>query len=291
MIYSVSGSSYGMDMRHKELDKRIPTFSYRFERAGADYRPAGYESGWRTFPNTLITQIQDGPYLLETDRGGKTRIETETGFLIPPGVRSRVSLATRRPATTVYSHAHFLIHGAFGLFTVLDRPVTFDRATAVKVGRINRRLVKLQVGGSDRLAIGAEILDLGVRLLRTVLPHCGSRLEAWNDPARSRLLPVLQYIEENITRAIRREDLARVAGVSVPRFHVLFTRAFDRAPMDFVRDERMRRARRLLLWTDMPVAEIAWACGFADQYYFSRAFKAHEGSPPTTYRRVTRQRG
>ena len=101
----------------------------------------------------------------------------------------------------------------------------------------------------------------------------------------------LQYIQENMGRTIRREDLARVAGLSVPRFHVLFTKAFGRAPMDFVRDERMRRARRMLLWTDMPVAEVAWACGYPDQYHFSRAFKAHEGMPPTHYRRVTRERG
>jgi len=46
----------------------------------------------------------------------------------------------------------------------------------------------------------------------------------------------------------------------------------------------MLEAMRLLRFTDLTVGEVAYRVGYADQLYFSRAFKRYAGRPPQAYR-------
>ena len=47
---------------------------------------------------------------------------------------------------------------------------------------------------------------------------------------------------------------------------------------------RLERAHQLLATTDQPIKAIAAACGFNDQFHFSRAFKKRFGTPPSAGR-------
>jgi AraC family transcriptional activator of pobA len=47
----------------------------------------------------------------------------------------------------------------------------------------------------------------------------------------------------------------------------------------------MLEARRLLLYSNIAVAETAFALGFTDPAYFSRLFRAHTGVSPSSFRR------
>ena len=50
-------------------------------------------------------------------------------------------------------------------------------------------------------------------------------------------------------------------------------------------DERaLLEARRLLLYSNLSVTEIAYSVGFDDPAYFSRFFTRHVGQPPRAYR-------
>jgi AraC family transcriptional regulator, transcriptional activator of pobA len=57
---------------------------------------------------------------------------------------------------------------------------------------------------------------------------------------------------------------------------------------ELVTDRVMLEAVRLLRFTDRTVGEIAYQTGFSDPLYFSRAFKRHNGQPPTVFRDRTR---
>ncbi|MGO4565558.1 helix-turn-helix domain-containing protein [Rhizobium sp. 2YAF20] len=48
---------------------------------------------------------------------------------------------------------------------------------------------------------------------------------------------------------------------------------------------RPQTTQELLLGSDLALAKIAFACGFADQGHFSRVFVAWVGVPPGTWRR------
>ncbi len=80
------------------------------------------------------------------------------------------------------------------------------------------------------------------------------------------------------------QSLADIAGMSRSTFAEQFRKAFDRTPMDFVKDVRLRRAARFLVATDLPVKTIAFRVGYSSRSYFSRAFKAAMNMDPATYR-------
>jgi AraC-like DNA-binding protein len=80
------------------------------------------------------------------------------------------------------------------------------------------------------------------------------------------------------------EGLADIAGMSRATFAERFRLAFQRTPMEFLRDVRLRLAARLLTTTDLPVKTVAGRVGFASRSHFSRAFKAYAGSDPAAYR-------
>jgi len=78
-------------------------------------------------------------------------------------------------------------------------------------------------------------------------------------------------------------SLAATALMSPSHFAHEFKRRSGRTPMDAVRAERLGLAVQLLRSTDLQVAQVARAVGYADPYYFSRLFRRHLGVPPSTY--------
>lgn len=271
------------------MDDCIGRLSYQCVRAGADKRALGFCSGWRRFPNTLITQIRGGEYSLETTTGA-WRVKCGEGFLIPCSMRTQVSLPGTRLSTTVYSHFHCRVYGAFDLFRYLQEPLLFDKKTAARIGSLNEDLIRMQAGTNlGPLLQTAEIQAIGFSLLSVVLQAAPALEQAWQDPEALRLLPVVEHIQNHVHESINRGDLARLAGLSAPRFHVVFSKAFGLAPMVYVREERLRRARHLLLHTHLSIGEIAAMVGFADPLYFSRAFCRAEGLSPRAYRQQVRR--
>ena len=114
-------------------------------------------------------------------------------------------------------------------------------------------------------------------------------------PAAARPAQALAPIHEARAKEMLRSHLdGRIAIADVAdacqlsRSH--FTRAFRLAtghtPHDWLQAQRLARARELLRASDLPLAEVATACGFADQSHFTRVFSRAEGAPPGHWRRA-----
>jgi transcriptional regulator GlxA family with amidase domain len=72
----------------------------------------------------------------------------------------------------------------------------------------------------------------------------------------------------------------------------MFKRSYGIAPLHFVTQKRMERAKELLRTTSLPFKEISARCGYDDPYYFSRIFKKNEHVSPRRFRddfRLTQQ--
>lgn len=95
---------------------------------------------------------------------------------------------------------------------------------------------------------------------------------------------VLSHIETNLAGDLRIDALAHVAGLSRAHFVRRFAAEVGMPPSDHVFARRMDRVERLLTASEMKVAEIARATGFADANYLAKAFRRHRGLSPMEFR-------
>lgn len=79
--------------------------------------------------------------------------------------------------------------------------------------------------------------------------------------------------------------MAKKLGLSDSRFSVLYKKRFGRSPKDDLIEMRLDKAKILLLSTDLCLEDIARLCGFQNEFYFSRVFKARERISAGAYRK------
>jgi AraC-like DNA-binding protein len=78
-----------------------------------------------------------------------------------------------------------------------------------------------------------------------------------------------------------------LAGLSAKHFARAFRQSTGVPPHRWLIEKRIERAKALLLGGGLSLAEIALACGFADQSHFTAAFRRGTGITPGAYRRET----
>lgn len=100
------------------------------------------------------------------------------------------------------------------------------------------------------------------------------------------LARVLSHIEANLGSDLRVDTLAKVAGLSRAHFVRRFAAEVGAPPSDHVFARRMDRVERLLTASEMKIAEIALATGFAEANYLAKAFRRHRGLSPMAFRRL-----
>lgn len=57
------------------------------------------------------------------------------------------------------------------------------------------------------------------------------------------------------------------------------------SPVEFIRNIRLKRAYQMLQQDDVTISDVAYACGFSTQRYFSTCFKTESGITPTELKR------
>ncbi|QHE93917.1 response regulator [Pandoraea fibrosis] len=83
--------------------------------------------------------------------------------------------------------------------------------------------------------------------------------------------------------------LASAVGTNTRRLNLAFRRCVGVTVFDFLREERMKEARRLLSETSLDVQDIAGAVGFASAANFATAFRERFGMPPSGFRELGAQ--
>jgi AraC family transcriptional activator of pobA len=84
-------------------------------------------------------------------------------------------------------------------------------------------------------------------------------------------------------------DYAQRLCISPERLRVACVRTTASSPLALLNARRLLEAKRSLLYTNMNVALVAEACGFADPAYFSRFFARNTGKSPRDYRLARRE--
>lgn len=80
-------------------------------------------------------------------------------------------------------------------------------------------------------------------------------------------------------------DLARAAAFSPAQFRRAFARWMQQSPRDYLQNQRLELARKLLENSSLPISTIAAQLHFAGATHFGRAWKKRNGISPAAYRK------
>lgn len=141
--------------------------------------------------------------------------------------------------------------------------------------------------GLTRVSAGARTL----RLLDALLALSGSRGKPLASPhyvpARlddGRLDAVCRFLNVNYSRRVGLAEAAAVAHLSPPAFSRFFHRVMGRTMTAYLNELRIGAACRLLVDTDLPIADIAARSGFGNLSHFNRRFRLLRSATPREYR-------
>ena len=94
----------------------------------------------------------------------------------------------------------------------------------------------------------------------------------------------MAWLETHYMEQVSVDDCARAIAVSRSTLSHSFRTVSGQSIPRALNDIRLRHARALLVSTDLEIIEVAMECGFNDQAWFSRQFKALTGLAPSLWR-------
>ncbi len=104
--------------------------------------------------------------------------------------------------------------------------------------------------------------------------------------SRSNLRRVLAYIDENLDRDVRLQELAALTDLSVFHFARSFRESMGSTPHQHIVTMRVQKAKTLLVLPEWNMQQIASATGFADGGHFAKIFRKNTGVSPAAWRRM-----
>ncbi|MEO1307688.1 MAG: AraC family transcriptional regulator [Pseudomonadota bacterium] len=263
-----SGGSLGaqfVDIKlepHDITDAAVPELIFQFVRRGGAHARFDLGDGW------IENRLGGGSVMVVPP-------DTEVGYDIPKGGEALLLALPRVQLDVALNHCGTDPLAVLG--PVYETPF-LDPALHTIAHRMWLEAAR------DDSASALFVDSAALALVATLMRRAGDPPPVQPSGATARMLArVAEYVDANLEQTIGLDDLAGVANLSSFHFHRSFRAATGITPHRYVTARRIERARRLLA-TDMPAAQVAFACGFASQSHFGQVFKAATGLTPRAYR-------
>jgi len=94
------------------------------------------------------------------------------------------------------------------------------------------------------------------------------------------------YLLKSLSQAPGLQELARSVGTNAKQLNHSFKECAGVTVYEYLREERMKEAARLLSATSIPVSDIALSVGFSSAGSFSTAFRERFGMSPSRFRKM-----
>lgn len=83
----------------------------------------------------------------------------------------------------------------------------------------------------------------------------------------------IEFIRRHFARDISVQELANCAHISVSALERRFKKYLQKTPKQYVNQVRLEHARKQLIETAIPIADVGFSSGFSDHSYFSKQYK------------------
>lgn len=134
----------------------------------------------------------------------------------------------------------------------------------------------------------SDPLDAGFRPCKRCRPEAKQGSPAWG-LTRTTVSRALTLIAGGALDTGDTPALAARLGVGERHLTRLFKQHLGRTPGDIALDRRITLAKEMLIHSNHPIADIAFAAGFQSLRRFHSAFKTHVGISPRAFRNTHRK--
>ncbi len=130
------------------------------------------------------------------------------------------------------------------------------------------------------LSLSLAIYSLIFNFLRQTSPT------AWDNKLfDTRVMQILNFIENHLDRKITNEELAEMVNMATNSFARLFHESTNYTLQEYIRKKRIERACNFMHHTSDSIDLISLNCGFVDRQHFSKVFKQEMNITPAIYKK------
>lgn len=241
----------------------------------------------------MVHYCPTGSAKLTQIRGGSTHcgvIKAGHTLIMPAGYPSSwegdaaPSARLRVPTSLIAAAAEQLGQHAMPRVEIRNVFETFDPV----IGRLVQTFLaemELDPHPCQVLIVDALSTAIAAHLIRRYNIFGVVEAERSRSLGRLEMARLTAFVEDNLHKSISLDELA--AQVNVSRFHFcrIFKQSTGTTAFSFVEQCRIRRAQVLIVETNLSLAEVSLAAGFADQSHFTRRFHFHVGCTPAAFAR------
>ncbi|MBO5272989.1 MAG: helix-turn-helix transcriptional regulator [Clostridia bacterium] len=254
---------------------------------------------------TPILKVCNLPYVLphDDDSYGMRTVEhyeleyicSGSGMIVVDGIPRPIiphSINFRRPGMDVEGigiyEAYFFTFDMNEQGTTIPEleqlPITYPLVDYQRIGELFRQIYhEYDTPGPTQL-LHTQILLL--QLFDFMIDYAESVAPVQQDhTGRQNIQKSVLYIRQHFSEDITLPKLAKVSGYSIYHYNRVFKRCTGMSPIRFLNDYRLNRAKYMILTENMPLEQIAAACGFNQYSYFYRLFRTAYGSSPAQFRK------
>jgi AraC-like DNA-binding protein len=169
------------------------------------------------------------------------------------------------------------------LLQLAGQGIKFRQPVSDHAGRMMQHL--LHLAPFQRLVQFLEILDfLAGTADRQLLCEQGFTYPR-NYEDNQRINVVYNYIRAHYQEKVTLAKISELVHMSEESFSRFFSRIMHKPFFTFLNEYRVNMACKLLIETDMHVAQISYACGYESLPFFYRQFGKFSDMPPRSYRK------
>ncbi len=177
---------------------------------------------------------------------------------------------------------HILLHGDTLYETLMNTPDFLIPGQTDVYQEIFTKLLKhYRTEPHNEIILQSLVLELIYNISQDAAKSVGQKAAGHRNEGS--MEQALRYIQTHLTEDLRLETVAKAVSVSPIHFHNVFKAAMGMTLREYVEEQRIKKSIQLLTETDCSLTEIAFACGFSSQSYFSYVFKRKMHQTPREY--------
>ena len=105
------------------------------------------------------------------------------------------------------------------------------------------------------------------------------------DSVQTYVQKAMAYIDANLFTELRVSDIAENVNIALAYLQRIFKQTLGITIVEYINRQRIEQSKRLLMFTDDPIVDVAIASGFNSRQHFFRVFSALAGMSPQQFRR------